>query len=312
MPKLTLSEKPKYIPVAQIVSKDKLNSEVLFLDPNIETEDNDSDFDYDSQMVDFNKYLSKTKPREAVKKQNEIAKHFSKKLKPADDELAELMNKIKHDGNKDFKLKNGSFVPIPDVNKDRTIFYIFAPSGSGKTYLSAMIIKQFMKLNPKSDVYVFSKLDEDKVIDDLGSRIKRINVDTLAEDPIDVKEIPEGSMCLFDDTDCLEDRKTNDAILKLENSIYQVGRHTRISVIKTSHLGSDYKKTRVILAEAHYICVYPSSGSFQQISYILKSYLGMGKNDIQKIKNARSRWVCISKHYPQYVLSESECYLLSN
>lgn len=158
---------------------------------------------------------------------------------------------------------------------------------------------------------MFSKLDDDKVIDELGGRIKRVKVETLATDPIDVTDIPEGSMVVFDDCDCIEDKKVNDAILKLENSIYQVGRHHKISVIKTSHLGSDYKRTRVVLTEAHYIVVYPSSGSFQQIKYVLSHYMGMSNDDIKKIKSLKSRWVLASKHFPQYVLSEHEAYLLS-
>ena len=50
-----------------------------------------------------------------------------------------------------------------------------------KTYLAASIIKNWMKLNPGKDVYVISKLDDDKVIDDLGPRIKRINIETFKE-----------------------------------------------------------------------------------------------------------------------------------
>jgi hypothetical protein len=308
---LTLKEGKGYIPVAQIVSRDKLNNEVLFINPSLDDRDNDADFDYNLQEIDYGKYLHSMKPREAVMVQNTLSKHLSKKLPPVDDKLARTYNQIRLDGSKDFKLKQGNFIPIPDTNKERVIYYVFAPSGSGKTYFTASVLKQWMKLNPKKDIYIFSKLDDDKVIDDLGDRIKRIDISTLKDSPIDITDIPEGSMTVFDDTDCIEDKTINDALLKLENSIYQVGRHHKISVIKTSHLGSDYKKTRVVLTESHYIVVYPSSGSFQQISYVLKHYMGFGNEDVQRVKNAKSRWVCISKHFPQYVLSENECYLLS-
>lgn len=313
--KLTFKEKKGFIPVAKVVdAKGMINNEILFLDPTIRADsdsESDSDIEMSMRQIDYNKYVGKLKPREALIKQNQLAKHITKKNKPLDDDMLQAYNKIKSDTQKEFKLQSGTFVPIPDVNKERVIYYIFAPSGAGKTYLTASILKQWMKLNAKKDIYIFSKLTDDKVIDDLGERIKRINIDTLKESPIDVSEIPEGSMVVFDDTDCLEDKVVNEAILKLENSIYQVGRHYKISCIKTSHLGSDYKRTRVVLSESHYIVVYPNAGSFQQVQYVLKTYMGLSNADIQQVKNLRSRWVVCARNYPQYVLYETGCYLLS-
>ena len=66
----------------------------------------------------------------------------------------------------------------------------------------------------------------------------------------------------------------------------------------------------MVLTESHYIVVYPSSGSFQQIKYILSHYVGLSSAEIQRIRSLKSRWVLLSKHFPQYVLSENECYLL--
>jgi hypothetical protein len=314
MVKLTLKEEKGFIPVAKIQSKDQLNGEILFLDPRVDAGDDSDDedgFNYKNQGVDFAKYFKGMKPRDAIAKQNLLVKHLQKNTRPIDDDLAEIYDDIKADGSKTFMLKSGSFIPIPDITKERVIYYVFAPSGSGKTYFTASVLKQWLKLNPGKDVYVFSKLDDDSVLDNLGDRIKRINIDTLVNEPVDVKDIPEGSMVVFDDTDCIEDRKINEAILKLENSIYQVGRHYKISVIKTSHLGSDYKRTRVILTEASYIVVYPSSGSFHQIKYVLKQYLGFSTDDISRIKNLKSRWVVVSKHYPIFCLSENQCFLVN-
>ncbi len=311
--KLTFKEQKGYIPIAKVVDdkKGKLNNEILFLDPSVATNDSDDDIDMEMREIDYQKYLAKMKPRESLAKQNQLAKHIAKKNKPVDDDLLHAYNKIKSDSHKEFNLQSGLFVPIPDVNKERVIYYIFAPSGAGKTYLTASILKQWLKLNPEKDVYIFSKLDDDAVLDNLGKRIKRININSLKENPIDVGEIPQGSMVVFDDCDCIEDKQINEAILKLENSIYQVGRHHKISCIKTSHLGSDYKRTRVVLSESHYIVVYPNAGSFQQVQYVLKTYMGLSNNEIQDIKNLRSRWVLCSRNYPQYVLYETGCYLLS-
>jgi hypothetical protein len=309
--KLTLKEKDNFIPVAKIEGEGKLDNEILYIDPSVkDEEEEEEELDLNIRDIDYNKYLGKQKPREAVLKQNQLAKYLHKKTKPIEEDLLSMYTNIKKDSGKEFKLKNGTFVPIPNVNNERNIYYIFGPSGSGKSYFTATILKQFLKLNPGKDVYIFSQLDDDKVIDKLGNRIKRINTESLIEEPIDVKEIPEGSMVVFDDVDTIEDKKVLEAIMKLENSLYQVGRHYNLSVIKTSHLGSNYKQTKVILTEAHYIVCYPRSGSFQQIQYVLKQYMGLDPKQIERIKNIKSRWCLLHKNYPQYVLGETECWLL--
>jgi len=167
-------------------------------------------------------------------------------------------------------------------------------------------------LNPKGEIFLFSQLFDDPVLDKIPN-LKRIDANTLVEDPIDVYDIPENSFVVLflDDVDSIQDKKVLEQIEALENSIHQVGRKLHINIIKTSHLGSNGLKTRMVLSESQYIVVYPSSGSYHQIQYILKTYVGLTNKDLAKIKGLKSRWVCVSKNFPQYVLSESECYLVS-
>ena len=73
---LTLKEGKGYIPVAQIVSRDKLNNEVLFINPSLDDGDSDADFDYNLQEIDYGKYLHSMKPREAVMVQNTCRRNF--------------------------------------------------------------------------------------------------------------------------------------------------------------------------------------------------------------------------------------------
>ena len=51
MVKFSFIEKESYIPIAQIDSDDKLNKEVLFLDPDINSKD--EDFNYEKQAVNY-------------------------------------------------------------------------------------------------------------------------------------------------------------------------------------------------------------------------------------------------------------------
>jgi len=204
---------------------------------------------------------------------------------------------------------------IPVINIDgREVNYIAGPSGSGKTTYAAQQIQVFKKLFPYNTVYVFSRLNEDKVLDKL--RPIRVLLDnSLIEDPIDIhKEFKEGDMILFDDCDTIQDKTLKEAISKLKNDILETGRHLNLYIIITSHLinGNDRKDTRTILNEAHTLTIFPKSGSAYGIRYVLEKYVGLSKKSIDKILKLPSRWVTIGKNYPQYVLYDKGVYLIKN
>ena len=90
-----------------------------------------------------------------------------------------------------------------------------------------------------------------------------------------------------------------------------VGRHHGLYVVITSHLGSDYTKTRAILNEAHGICCFPNGSSAKQLTYVLETYAGLTKDDIRKVRRLPSRWVYIRKTYPAAVVHATGAYLLT-
>ena len=69
---------------------------------------------------------------------------------------------------------NQSFQQIPD-NKERNILYVTGASGSGKSYYSAEYIQQYIKKHPKNDVFLFSSVGEDKVLDKL-KKLRRFKI----------------------------------------------------------------------------------------------------------------------------------------
>jgi adenosyl cobinamide kinase/adenosyl cobinamide phosphate guanylyltransferase len=307
--KFSFLEKESYIPIAQIVSQDNLNGEILFLDPNMQHDDDES-FNFDKQTVNYNKYMKNMTAKDMNKKSEVVSKYLQKQKEPEDSELKSIYKNIIKDGNKDIILKKGSFVPIPDPSKDRVNMFITGPAGSGKSWFASSVLQQWTKLHPKGEIFLFSQLFDDPILDKLKN-LHRVDVNTLLEEPIDVYDIPEGSFVIFDDVDSIPNKKILEQVEALENSIHQVGRKLHINIIRTSHLSADGRKTRMVLSECQYIVVYPSSGSWHQIQYVLKTYVGLSNQDLAKIKSLRSRWVMISKQAPQYVLSEHECYLVS-
>ena len=65
-----------------------------------------------------------------------------------------------------------------------------------------------------------------------------------------------------------------------------------------------YHETKTILNESHNIVFFPSTLGGRSLKYLLDSYLGLDKKQIEKVKNLDSRWVCVCKTFPQVILSE--------
>jgi hypothetical protein len=64
--------------------------------------------------------------------------------------------------------------------------------------------------------------------------INYINLETLLEEELTAKDF-ENSMVIFDDTECLTNRKIKEAVIKIQSSVLETGRHYRVSCILTNH-----------------------------------------------------------------------------
>lgn len=213
------------------------------------------------------------------------------------------------DGFERYKLnKNeGTIQPIIDPDTERAIVYVTGPSGSGKSYFSANYIKNYKKIYPDNEIYVFSSLNEDPSIDHLNP--KRINMNN------DLKQIEtedfNNSLVLFDDIDSIIDKEKRKDIYNILNHILQTGRHHYISAVITNHLPTAGKDTSNVLNESHLICYFPNSGSLHHTNYLLDRYVGISKEMKKYFKQSKSRWVCIKKNYPQVAMLENEIIQLS-
>jgi hypothetical protein len=58
-----------------------------------------------------------------------------------------------------------------------------------------------------------------------------------------------------------------------------------------------------VLSEATGIIIYPQSSGDDALKYLLQRKCGLSKEQIQKVKKAKSRWVYINKHAPRYMLT---------
>lgn len=201
---------------------------------------------------------------------------------------------------------DGKFQQIPDPETERQIIYVFGPSGSGKSFYSKQYIKQWRKQKKKSDVYLFSSLQDDESLDDI--KPKRITIDNkLVNDPIDT-EMFKDSMVIFDDIDVIKDKKIKEAVYDILNGILEIGRHFNIDCILTNHLPSNGKDTRRILNECHSITYFPHAGAGRQVRYFLENYGGLDLKEMKRIKKMKTRWATIFKTYPMCVMTEKDLF----
>jgi hypothetical protein len=55
-------------------------------------------------------------------------------------------------------------------------------------------------------------------------------------------------------------------------------------------------------------CFFPNSGSQAQMKRLLSDFLGLERSVIKRNKTLKSRWCCIHKNYPMFVMSQRDIY----
>lgn len=216
------------------------------------------------------------------------------------------------DGENNITFKGGTLIPILNVN-EREVSYIAGPSGSGKSTYAANLITNFKKIYKKADCYFFSRTNykDDPAYKNLKLIQIKIN-DDLINDPIDISEIPENSLVVFDDVTTIRDETLKNEIQKLACDILEVGRKLKLYIIFINHLVNPNEKKfgRTIMNELQSLTFFPKSGSSHQIKYCLKNYFGLAKEQIDNIFKLKSRWITIKRNYPQTVLYSNGAYIL--
>lgn len=202
-----------------------------------------------------------------------------------------------------------TFTLMPPA-KGRAVWFVAGPSGAGKSYIAKGVAERYRRMFPDRVVYLISKLPADDTLDSMkGGKPVRINVQKLVDQPIQDLEPLRDCLILFDDYDTYT-APFDKAVFKLIDDIATMGRHTNTSMLCMSHYLTNYKKTRILLTEATHYIIYPNTTGRQALVYFLKTYVGMDEEDIMELKKMGSRWICIYKNYPMWLVSEHSAKLL--
>lgn len=219
-----------------------------------------------------------------------------------EDENEKSARLIKKKPTKIVEVEDGKFELLP--NPKIRVIMVSGPSGSGKSTWCAQYIKRYLKENRKAQFHIFSQITEDECLDKLKPH--RITLDeSLIENPINIEEIEPNSIILFDDCNDNEPALQK-AINRLESQLLNHGRHNNIAVVITSHLinGNERSVSRHRLNEMQALVVFPKAGSCYSINYALKTVYGLSTRQSQAVLDIDSRWICLTKVYPQVLISE--------
>ena len=152
---------------------------------------------------------------------------------------------------------------------ERQILYVCGASGSGKSYFTREYVEQYKKIYPSRPVYLFSALTEDDSIDKIKD-LQRINLTTdIIEDHLSADDFKD-SMVIMDDIDTLQNKKIRKAVLDIQASILQTGRHFNVSCVITSHVCCNGAETRLVLNESHSIIFFKDAMPQRSLKYLLE------------------------------------------
>ena len=178
----------------------------------------------------------------------------------------------------------------------------------GKSYLAGQILRDYNRQYPKSDVALFSWVEDDKAYDKVQN-LNKIRVDeSILEDPIELDELAD-SCCVFDDTAHFGNKDLVKEIDRVQNSSVNAGRHKNIASVVIKQNLLDGAKTKQLLNSCFQIVVYPHSSGRYQAQQYMHRYMCFPKELIDRLLNLPTRFLIINKN-PTYVLHSKGCIII--
>ena len=241
-----------------------------------------------------------------------LEKAVKENLEPEEEELVpkyyKILEAIDQQKKKGYVLRSGGkLLPLPHFNRIEKI-YISGISGSGKSTFASNFIKQYLIQKRKNEFFLFSNVDEDDVLD----KLKPIRIDLDDEEALSEVRSDDfyDSIVLFDDTDTISNGLVRKFIQHLRDDLLECGRHYNTTVVAVSHVLQNYIATRKLLNEATSVVFFPKVGSNNHNHKFLKNHCMYDDDTIRRLLNLNSRWVCLYRSFPNYVIYEKGVFLV--
>ena len=264
--------------------------------------------------------MDKMKARDKTQMMYKLQEAYRKGIPPEHlqlegDGVKEMYGEMIEETNNDKTIElppDSTFQLLPSSKPTkREVWYIAGASGSGKSYIAKGLAEKYHKLFPQRPIYLVSKLAEDDTLDNMkGYKLIRLNLEKIAENPMKDLEDLRDCMIIFDDYDTFT-KPLDKVVQKLMDDIATMGRHTNTTMLCLTHYLSNYAKTRLLLCEATHFVLYPQSTGTHALTYLLKTHLGLDTDEIAALRKMKTRWICIHKNYPIYIITEHSAKLMT-
>jgi len=218
----------------------------------------------------------------------------------------DILDKIKNTRKRYIASKGKRIEILPDFNRIEKL-YIAANSGAGKSTFSSNWIRRYLEHYKDNEFVVLSCVDTDEVIDKL--KPLRVNLNNLLSDPIDLESELSNTVVLIDDVACITNVYIRKYVINLLNSIAQTGRHFKTTLLNVVHNILDNHNSKTILTEATSVVIFCRSGSNKQNISYMERYCNFSRDQITKILNINSRWICIKRTFPNLIIHERGAYI---
>jgi hypothetical protein len=219
----------------------------------------------------------------------------------------------KQDNESPFQCPEGFKIAIEPTHIEgaRDVIMVGGKSGSGKSHIARNFAIRYHELHPDNPINFISYLEEDPTIDKISKVFNRIKPESFLEGEQTVHDF-ENSLTIVDDVEGYErsNKEIHNRIQSVIDMIATMGRHNGSSILVSSHLLTDYKRTRLFLGEANHFVVFAHGASQNQLYNLLCRYAGLDKFDVDALRALRSRWVCVRTIFPLTVIHEGGVYLL--
>lgn len=191
------------------------------------------------------------------------------------------------------------------------VIMLGARRGAGKSYLCAEIIKNWSKIYKERKIFYISKIKKGVETDDMKLPKRALRLDVINDFMSlrdDLSMFKNSLMCFDDIYDSRLNDKEQKALMDSIKDLMENSRHDNISLVLTAHMFMNGKNC-TLLNELSHIVVYPKFSNLYQIKNVLKEYIGLSKQEIDRICKTESRWVIIHTIGEKYILTQSELYL---
>jgi len=217
------------------------------------------------------------------------------------------------DGPDEMSLSKGKFQLTPNSKNERDVLYVFGQSGSGKSYFVVEYVNQYKKAHPKNRIFLFTTIFDVSTIDKIkGIKKMKTGDPEFLSLPFLLEDFKDSIIVCWDDIDGIRDKALKAKMNFCVSEVLTKGRHYNISAVVINYVATNGPDTKLILNEAQSITLFPSTVGARVLKYVLSDYLGMSRDEINRVKKLDSRAVTIIKSYPKIIVSEKEAFILRN